>query len=137
MRLRAHHLLCVQKFTGHGYDGAFTEHMKKLVARLGEFADEPITVVDCCDDICAACPENGGGVCGSRDKTARLDADVMRECSLSVGETRGWVELSRTARERIFETEKFGLICRECEWYELCLKTDTAKKARFETENKA
>ena len=34
MKLRPHHLLCLQKYTGRGYDGPFTAHMNELVRRL-------------------------------------------------------------------------------------------------------
>ena len=34
MQLRPHHLLCIQKFTGHGYDEPFTQHMTSIVSAL-------------------------------------------------------------------------------------------------------
>ena len=36
MKIRPHHLLCIQKYTGHGYDAAFTAHMTALVSGLSD-----------------------------------------------------------------------------------------------------
>ena len=50
MNLRPHHLLCIQKFTGHGYNADFTAHMKTIVSELAE--NPQITVAQGCDDLC-------------------------------------------------------------------------------------
>lgn len=34
VRLRPHHLLCMQTFVGNGYSEAFVENMKQVLARL-------------------------------------------------------------------------------------------------------
>lgn len=34
MNFRPHHLLCIQKFTGHGYNADFTAHMKMIVSEF-------------------------------------------------------------------------------------------------------
>ena len=52
MNLRPHHLLCIQNFTGYGYNADFTENMKLTVSELRENPDTKIAFVRGCDDLC-------------------------------------------------------------------------------------
>ena len=54
MNLRPHHALCIQKFTGHGYDEKFTAHMTGTVKVLRDRPETPVELVSGCDDLCAA-----------------------------------------------------------------------------------
>ena len=49
MFLRPHHLLCMQKFSGHGYSLAFTAHMTALLHDLHAHPDTPVTLICRCD----------------------------------------------------------------------------------------
>lgn len=124
MNLRPHHLLCIQKFTGHGYNASFTAYMRSIVSEL---VDEPmtrITVTRGCDDLCKMCSHNVNGVCTSLEKTALMDSAVLSICNLDYGEKIPWTFLSSKARERIFETDEFNKICARCQWFELCRSTE-------------
>ena len=123
MKLRPHHLLCIQKYTGSGYDDAFTDGMDALVRRLRACPDTPVTLVEGRDDLCAACPHMAGSRCGSEEKVNRLDRGVLETCGFSAGETRSWSALARTAREQVLEKETFMKACGCCEWFELCRDT--------------
>lgn len=123
MLLRPHHALCIQKFTGHGYDEAFTRHMTENVRELKERPETPVTIISGCDDLCAHCPNNENAACATEDKVRRLDAETLRLTGLAAGETVPWSELSAAARERILLTEDFRTVCGACEWFGLCLKT--------------
>lgn len=124
MRLRPHHLLCIQKFTGHGYDEDFTRHMKEIVSELKSNPETQITLSHGCDDLCKACPNNIGGACTSLEKVACMDSAVLDICGLEYGEITSWSDAASKARERIFETEKFFCICSSCQWFELCKRTE-------------
>lgn len=124
MNLRPHHLLCIQKFTGHGYNADFTAHMKSIVSALRENPNTPITLAQGCDDLCKMCPNNQNGVCTSLEKVSFMDSAVARICSLSPGESIPWTEAAGTAQERIFETEEFHNICASCQWFALCRSTE-------------
>ena len=124
MELRPHHMLCIQKFTGHGYDADFTEHMKRIVSDLKMNPEMHITVSQGCDDLCKMCPNNIGGVCTSLEKVAYMDSAVLDVCSLTYGEKISWADAASKARELIFETDEFQNICACCEWFELCNRTD-------------
>ena len=124
MKLRPHHILCIQKFTGHGYDEEFTRHMTAVVASLAQNPDIEIEVARECDELCGHCPNNSGGVCTSLEKVAEMDSGVLNICGLYYGNSASWVELMQTARKRIFETEEFNNICSHCQWFKLCEKTE-------------
>ena len=123
MKLRPHHLLCVQKYTGSGYDDAFTAGMDALVRRLTACPDTAVTLVEGRDDLCAACPHMAGSRCDSEEKVNRLDRGVLEACSFSAGETRSWSTLAWTAREQVLEKETFIKVCGSCEWFRLCKDT--------------
>ena len=120
MNLRPHHLLCIQKFTGHGYDTDFIAHMKSIVSALTENPKTQITVAQGCDELCKMCPNNKNGVCASLEKVAFMDSAVLRICNLVYGEAVLWAEAAGKAREGIFETEEFHNICACCQWFALC-----------------
>ena len=124
MNLRPHHLLCIQKFTGHGYDDSFTEHMTGIVSTLRLDPETPVTVTEGCDILCGMCPYNKNGVCESLEKVDFMDRSVLAVCGLSYGECVTWQKLAFEARTKIFETEAFQATCSACQWYELCRKTE-------------
>ena len=124
MNLRPHHLLCIQKFTGHGYNADFTAHMKSIVSELTVNPETQITVVHGCDDLCKMCPNNIGGVCTSLEKVTFTDSAVLSICDFAYGENVLWTEAAGKAREEIFETEEFHNICACCQWFALCRSTE-------------
>ncbi len=123
MHLRPHHILCIQKFTGHGYNEAFTLHMTALTAALREKPEAPVVLVRGCDDLCQVCPHNTGDTCASLEKVERMDRRVLEACGLSCGEGYSWDRLAEMGRREIFETEWFERICGSCQWYALCRST--------------
>ena len=123
MKLRPHHLLCVQKYTGKGYNDAFAAGMDALIRRLAARPDTAVTLVDGRDDLCTSCPHMAGNRCDSGEKVNRLDRGVLETCGFSAGETRSWNALARTAREQVLEKDTFVKICGCCEWFELCRNT--------------
>ena len=124
MNLRPHHILCIQKFTGHGYNADFTVHMKSIVSELANEPKTQITLTQRCDDICKMCPNNVSGVCTSLEKVALMDSSVLSICNLTYGDNASWTVLAGKARELIFETNEFNNICTCCQWFELCRRTE-------------
>ena len=124
MKLRPHHILCIQKFTGHGYDEEFTRHMTDVVMTLAQSPGAEIEITRGCDELCGSCPNVSGGVCISLEKVTEMDSGVLSACRLEYGDRARWAELMQTARERIFETEEFYNICSRCQWFKLCNRTE-------------
>ena len=124
MNLRPHHLLCIQKFTGHGYDAAFTAHMTRVVEMLRHSPETQVTLATGCDDLCVQCPHRQGSACDTPDKVTRMDRAVAEACGLAPGDTAAWQDLSRKAREAVFATDAFQRICASCAWFDLCKRTE-------------
>ena len=122
MNLRPHHALCVQKFTGHGYDEDFTRHMTRIVSRLRGEPDTQVNITFGCDDLCAHCPNCVSNACVTFDKVDIMDKAAASLCGVSPGDELTWSELSKRARG-IFGTDEFQRVCGGCEWYELCKNT--------------
>lgn len=136
MNVRPHHLLCIQKFTGHGYHADFTAHMKSVVSALKEHPETSVTIVQGCDDLCKMCPNQIGGVCISHQKTALMDSAVLRICNFAYGERVLWKTAADTARERILETAAFDTVCAACQWYALCRRTEVHCECHKRNEEK-
>ncbi|HJB08002.1 MAG TPA: DUF1284 domain-containing protein [Candidatus Enterocloster faecavium] len=126
MNLRPHHILCIQKFTGHGYSEEFTLHMTELTAELKKDPERSVDIVQGCDELCRVCPHNSGGVCGSLEKVDRMDRGVLEACGLSYGDQAPWNQLAGKGRKKIFETKEFEQICGSCQWHELCRRTEVS-----------
>ncbi|MBQ1901377.1 MAG: DUF1284 domain-containing protein [Lachnospiraceae bacterium] len=121
MKLRPHHLLCIQKYTGHGYDETFTKHMDQLVESL--MNNPEIELQEGCDDLCVACPNNQGGCCNAYDKVKELDDGVLWVLALDYKNRGSWEDFSNFSRKNILENQTFDRICHKCEWFDLCKST--------------
>lgn len=103
MRIRYHHLMCAPRFIGEGYSDAFCKNMRAVSEKMksGDY-----TLVDTCDDICAACPNNKGGVCADEIKVKGYDKAVKN--ALADG-----------------KTPHPESICSDCHWYYICKTKET------------
>ena len=118
MPIRPHHALCAQFFRGKGYSEAFVENMGAVLSALHGGAC--VTLTDGCDAICAACPNNHGGVCATDEKVRGIDARAERAMGLHTGDTLLWRELCERSEKEIIIPGKVREICRGCEWIGLC-----------------
>ena len=124
MNIRPHHILCIQKFTGHGYNEEFTDHMKEVVSRLRSKPETYITVREGCDDLCRMCPNQEDGACTSLEKVNAMDTAVLRVCGIAYEDTVSWEKIANQAQTQILETDIFLRICADCQWTELCRNTE-------------
>ena len=74
IKLRPHHLLCTQGYSGKGYSKEFVENMDEVVKRLRTEEATEVTIVFSTDDLCAQCP-NGKGtdLCSTQEKVEDVD----------------------------------------------------------------
>ena len=121
--LRPHHLLCLQKFTGHGYNSQFTSHMLSLVRKLKSNPETSISLTCKCDHLCSACPNRQNNNCTSSGKVLRMDLGVLDICQFQLEKEQDWLSLSSTAKDLILETKEFVNICGQCQWFDLCKNT--------------
>ncbi len=130
VRLRPHHLLCIQLFTGRGYDERFTAHMKNVIRELE--ADTGVLVTEGCDEICSQCPNRTGDGCDSGDRVLQLDRRVLESLGTDCGRELRWKDAAASVHDRILKTNVFDAICSECEWYALCRHIRERGKERKE-----
>lgn len=123
IRLRPHHLLCIQKFTGHGYDERFTAHMTELVDSLVRDPGRTVKLVSGPDELCSVCPNRIEDCCRSEEKVRRMDCAVLEICGSGIDAKAAWKSLSHTAGSLILSTELFDSVCGDCQWFELCKNT--------------
>lgn len=128
MNIRPHHLLCIQKFTGHGYNAAFTAQMASIVSELADKPVTQITVTQGCDDLCKMCPNNISNACISWEKVALMDSAVLSICNLTYGKSVPWIECANKARKRIFQMDEFIKICACYQWFEICRSMEVSNE---------
>jgi uncharacterized protein len=125
MKIRAHHLLCVQGFQGKGYDRRFTEHMGTVADRFRAKPKESVEIVEGCDDICTFCPHMKAGGCakgsGSEKDTRARDASVLKALGLAAGASMKAGEAARLCVDRLPSVRTRSDLCGPCEWQTDCL----------------
>lgn len=116
--LRAHHGMCLAYFIGVGYSGGFAAHMAQVLASLAP--DTPVRLVAAVDAVCAACPNNAGGVCKTNRKSARYDRAVLERCGLEEGAELAFGAFTALVQERILGPGLRREICGGCQWDSIC-----------------
>ena len=124
VRLRPHHLVCLQFFRGEGYSGEFVANLGVLLARL---ANEDALVVEGADNVCAACPDlDANGCCasesaGGEPEIARIDALALAVLGLGPGERISLAEARvRLAGDAVGVGHWRAEACHGCEWEHVC-----------------
>lgn len=121
IKLRGHHLLCLQGFQGYGYDSDFIKNMAEInEQRQKETA--LVLVQHSADDICKACPNLKNNQCideKHNEEIVKMDLEVLSK--LDIDNEFKSTELFENI-SNIFNTKKsVENICFECKWHEECL----------------
>lgn len=116
MRLRPHHLLCTQGYSGKGYSSDFVLNMTAVTNRLRKETNVVIDIVFSTDDICEKCPNKlGTDLCRDQAKVKCFDRKIIDYFEL---EEKSYIyqdlirEISAKITECIFDD-----ICASCNWY--------------------
>lgn len=123
IKLRPHHILCIQNYKGRGYSLEFTQNMDKIVERLKHNSKEEIEMIFSTDDVCSNCPnKQGEDLCISNYKIKLIDNKVIEYLDLkeAVYEYDYLVKLLK----KTINKNSFRDICGECEWYKKGLCKD-------------
>ncbi len=116
MRLRPHHLLCTQSYSGKGYDTAFVENMNQLTAKLRGKEPVSVEVVFSADDLCSHCPNlSDGALCRDNKKVTSYDKKVTEYFHIEE-KTYIYQDIARKIRKSM-TPEILEDICGDCEWY--------------------
>lgn len=115
-KLRPHHLLCTQGYSGKGYSEDFVENMDIVVEDINK-ENAKIQLVFSADNICSKCPnllESNKCAC---TKVNVLDEKVVKYFNLEEKEY-VYSEVVNYIKENITE-EIMDDICGSCEWYSI------------------
>lgn len=116
MRLRPHHLLCTQSYSGKGYDDAFVQNMNQLVAKLRTEEQTPVEIVFHSDELCSCCPNRtDNNLCKDNQKVTSYDKKVTEYFDIEA-KTYIYQDITRKIRENM-TPEMLEDICGNCEWY--------------------
>jgi len=116
MRLRPHHLLCTQGYSGKGYSEAFVKNMDEVVHRLRTEDKTPIELVFSTDDLCSCCPDMlDTDLCRDNEKVKRFDRKAAEYFGLEE-KTYIYQELASYIR-RHTTPDMLADICCGCSWY--------------------
>ncbi|WP_022761836.1 DUF1284 domain-containing protein [Butyrivibrio sp. AD3002] len=120
IKLRPHHLLCTQGYSGKGYSEGFVSNMDIVTKRLRNNSDEKVEIIFTTDCLCSDCPSKvSEGVCKTDEKVQRFDKRVIDALGLKEG-VYSYQELITKLDEHLGsgkEDELLKAICGDCEWY--------------------
>ena len=101
IRLRPHHLLCTQGYSGKGYDEKFVLNMTLITDRMRTDPDLKVQIVFSTDDICRFCPrKRGEGICANDKKVLSFDLGVKNLLNLEEKEY-SYQELIHSIHEKM------------------------------------
>ena len=124
LKFRAHHLLCIQGFQGHGYDDHFVSKLSFLVESLRSDPNLLIEIVIGVDSICEPCPHHKAGDCVEDQRQNRkisgMDQKVSDLLGLKAGDTRSFQEWVQHVGRRIHTKSQLQNVCGLCEWQSKC-----------------
>ena len=118
MKLRPHHLMCIQSYVGKGYDEDFVKVMDKITYELRNNKEYLINIVFSTDDICVACPNMLDiNLCKTNEKVNNIDTKVIKYFNLKEKEYK-YKDIVDYIKNNI-TPEIMDDICKECEWYNI------------------
>lgn len=120
IKIRAHHLLCLQGFQGYGYDQDFTSGMEKILQILKSDPSPKIEIIKEADDICKICPNLSEDQCVNYSKIKQMDSNILNCISLKEKHILTFKSaLQIIDQELCSETVK--TVCEDCIWIDKCL----------------
>ena len=118
MKLRPHHLMCIQSYVGKGYDEDFVKVMDKITYELRNNKEYLINIVFSTDDICISCPNMIDiNLCKTNEKVNNIDSKVIKYFNLEEKEYI-YKDIVNYIKNNI-TLEIMDDICKECEWYNI------------------
>ncbi|WP_461462616.1 DUF1284 domain-containing protein [Methanobrevibacter sp.] len=124
IKLRGHHLLCIQGFQGYGYSDKFQENMKNIHKKIMS-NEETIQIVTSPDDICEFCPNLNKGQCKDYiedQKILKMDTIVLDKI-LNKDNKKEYKpsELFEIVNNAFREKKDIEDVCIGCMWFCKCL----------------
>ncbi|MBI4813799.1 MAG: DUF1284 domain-containing protein [Methanobacterium sp.] len=123
VRIRAHHILCIQGFQGLGYSKEFTKNMTLITEKIRNNPSFFIKIVIGADSICKHCPHLLNGVCENEMDSLKfissMDSLVLKSLNMEAGYLISSAQLKTLTMSLSPKIVKE--ICGECSWRKDCL----------------
>lgn len=127
--LRGHHLICLQFFSGEGYDQTFIDNLRNTLKTL---RSKKLEIVAGGDEICGKCKYLKNDSCQYSENAdaeiREMDARALELLDLSPGSRVAWYSIKKSV-PGIF-SDWFRFYCTDCEWLQVCGKNDFFNKVR-------
>jgi len=125
IKIRAHHLLCVQGYQGYGYSDKFQANLERIIKLICTVPNLEIEIIAEKDMICSYCPHTGEIDCqldeDSAQKIQSMDLKVLEKLNIKEGirdKAQNLVMLTNTKFITYYDIQE---ICGNCRWEEKCL----------------
>ncbi len=124
LKIRAHHLCCIQGFQGYGYSPVFVANMRAVISDIKAFPSRPLELVSECDVICASCP--GKRECTAQESTSSrriksMDLVVMEKLKIKEGTVMEADEAFSLVNSQLVNASDINDVCGTCKWRQKCL----------------
>lgn len=124
MKIRAHHLLCIQGFQGHGYSKEFSQNMEHIISFLKSSPEQKIEIIGECDEICKCCPHNKNEKCKnliSNWTIKQMDKRVIKKLGINYGTEIKAKDIPIITNRTFKNLKNLKGICNNCKWKDKCL----------------
>lgn len=122
IKLRGHHLICLNFFTGEGYDLEFIKNLKEILIRAE--SGEEIVVCEGVDDVCKMCPFLKERRCNyekyAENEIQKMDTDANALLRIEPGIKVTWFDIQKKI-QGIFRKWS-AEYCKSCNWRRICEK---------------
>lgn len=122
IKIRAHHLFCMQGFQGYGYSPEFERNMAEIIDHLDKHPYFTLKVVAGADAICQSCPHLEDGNCTKPSSSAMrsMDLKVIKMLGIEEGTKKSAQEILKKV-DKTLNHEDLLDICGGCSWKDKCL----------------
>lgn len=124
IKIRGHHLFCMQGFKGYGYSSEFVANMRAVLESIKASPSKPLKLVSECDVICTACPHREQCALKSSFQAIRIrhmDSLVLKKLGMVEGAFIDAKSVFRLVNTKLKNPSDIEEICGNCRWRQKCL----------------
>lgn len=124
LKIRAHHLCCIQGFQGYGYSPAFVANMRAVISDLEALPSRLLKLVTNCDAICVSCPSKRE--CTAQEshlsrRIKQMDLAVLDKLGIEDGTVLRADEAFQLINSKINSPSDVEDVCGTCKWRQKCI----------------
>jgi hypothetical protein len=124
LKIRAHHLCCIQGFQGYGYSLVFVANLRSVISDIMAFPSRSLELISQCDVICASCPSKRE--CTAQESTASrrirdMDLIVMEKLKIKEGTIMEADKAFSLVNSQLVNASDIEEICGICKWRQKCI----------------